>query len=209
MNNGIFFEFIPFNEQNITASGDIVVNPKTLMIDEVEEGVDYVILLSTCAGTWRYVIGDVIRFVDKDNAEISITGRTKHYISLCGEHLSVDNMNRAIQLISEELNITIKEFTVAGIPHDNLFAHQWYIGTDDVVDATVVKNLLDLKLKELNEDYRVERTSALKDIFVAVLPSTVFYDWLKYRGKEGGQNKFPRVLNKKLYEDWCAYLARD
>lgn len=206
LNNGIFFEFIPFNEQNLTASGEIVINPKTLMIDEVEEGIDYVILLSTCAGTWRYVIGDVIRFVDKANAEIIITGRTKHYISLCGEHLSVDNMNRAIQLISEELNITVKEFTVAGIPHGTLFAHQWYIGTDDAVDTAVLTSLLDAKLKELNDDYRMERTSALKEVFVKVLPGAVFYDWLKYRGKEGGQNKFPRVLNKKLYDDWCAYI---
>ncbi len=206
LNNGIFFEFIPFNEQNISASGEVVVNPKTLMIHEVEEGVDYIILLSTCAGSWRYVIGDVIRFVDKANAEIIITGRTKHFISLCGEHLSVDNMNQAIKLVSEELNITIKEFAVAGIPHQNLFAHQWYIGTDDAVDIAVLTGLLDEKLNVLNDDYRVERTSALKEIFVHVLPTTVFYEWLKYRGKEGGQNKFPRVLNKKLHQDWVKFI---
>ncbi|ABG59912.1 GH3 family domain-containing protein [Cytophaga hutchinsonii] len=206
LDNGIFFEFVPFNEQNINASGDIVVNPKTLMIHEVEEGVDYVLLVSTCAGTWRYMIGDVIRFVDKAQAEIIITGRTKHFISLCGEHLSVDNMNQAIKLVAEELNIIIKEFTVSGIAHDTLFAHQWYIGTDHVIDPVVVSDLLDEKLKLLNDDYRVERTSALKEIFVTILPSQSFYDWMRYRGKEGGQNKFPRVLNKKLHEDWKAFL---
>jgi len=208
LDNGIFFEFIPFNEQNVNASGEIVVNPKTLMIDEVEEGIDYVLLLSTCAGTWRYVIGDVIRFVDKANAEIIITGRTKHYISLCGEHLSVDNMNHAIKLISEELNITIKEFAVAGISHGTLFAHQWYIGTDNEVDPVVVSDLLDATLKLLNDDYRVERTSALKEIFVTILPSNLFYEWMRYRGKEGGQNKFPRVLNTKLHADWQAYIKK-
>ena len=206
LNNGIFFEFIPYNETNVTADGEVVVNPKTLMVDEVEEGVDYVILLSTCAGTWRYVIGDVIRFVDKANCEIIITGRTKHYISLCGEHLSVDNMNHAIELISEELNITIKEFAVAGVPYDSLFAHKWYIGSDDPVDLVILKGLIDTNLKNLNDDYRVERTSALKEIFVTVLPTHVFYDWMKARGKEGGQNKFPRVLNKKLHEEWEAYI---
>lgn len=205
-NNGIFFEFVPFNEQNFTSGGELVINPKTLMIDEVEEGVDYALLLSTCAGTWRYIIGDVIRFVDKMNAEIIITGRTKHYISLCGEHLSVDNMNQAIKLVSEELNITIKEFAVAGIPCESLFAHQWYIGTDNDVDPVRLSNLLDEKLKVLNDDYRVERTTALKDIRVTILPSHTFYDWLRFRGKEGGQNKFPRVLNAKLHNDWKAFI---
>lgn len=208
LDNGIFFEFIPFNEQNIHASGDIVVNPKTLMIHEVEEGVDYVLLLSTCAGTWRYMIGDVIRFVDKAQAEIIITGRTKHFISLCGEHLSVDNMNQAIKLVSEELNITIKEFAVAGIEHETLFAHQWYIGTDNAVNPVAVSDLLDEKLKLLNDDYRVERTSALKEIFVTILPSQIFYDWMRSRGKEGGQHKFPRVFNKKLHDDWKAFIHR-
>lgn len=208
LNNGIFFEFVPFNEQNFTSSGELVINPKTLMIDEVEEGIDYALLLSTCAGTWRYIIGDVIRFVDKENAEIIITGRTKHYISLCGEHLSVDNMNQAIKLISEELNITIKEFTVTGIPCDTLFAHQWYIGSDDAVDPVMLSNLLDEKLKVLNDDYRVERTTALKDVRVTILPSHVFYDWLRFRGKEGGQNKFPRVLSTKLHNDWKAFIQQ-
>ena len=208
LNNGIFFEFVPFNEQNFTVSGDLVVNPKTLMIDDVEEGVDYALLLSTCAGTWRYIIGDVIRFVDKENAEIIITGRTKHYISLCGEHLSVDNMNQAIKLIAEGLNITIKEFAVAGIPYESLFAHQWYIGTDDDVDPVILSNLLDEKLKLLNDDYRVERTTALKEIFVTILPANLFYDWLRFRGKEGGQNKFPRVLNTKLHKDWKAFIGQ-
>ncbi|MBC7450423.1 MAG: GH3 auxin-responsive promoter family protein [Cytophagales bacterium] len=207
VNNGIFFEFIPFNDVNITAEGEVVAHPETLMIDEVTEGVDYVILLSTCAGTWRYVIGDVVRFTDKEACEIIITGRTKHYLSLCGEHLSVDNMNHAIQMVSEELNISIKEFAVAGVPNGSLFAHQWYIGTDDVVDAEQLKQLLDEKLKVLNDDYRVERIAALKEVFVTVLPTNVFYDWMKVRGKEGGQNKFPRVLNKKLHQEWEEYIS--
>ncbi len=76
-------------------------------------------LLSTCAGAWRYLIGDVIKFVSLEESEIMITGRTKHFLSLCGEHLSVDNMNKAIELVSDELNIDIKEFTVAGVPYES------------------------------------------------------------------------------------------
>lgn len=202
LNNGIFLEFVPFTEENFNADGEIRENPETLLIDEVQEGVDYALLLTTCAGTWRYLIGDVIRFTDKSESEIIITGRTKHYLSLCGEHLSVDNMNRAIELVSEELNISVKEFTVAGMPHDSLFAHKWYVGTDDAVDVAVLKQRLDDTLKLLNDDYRVERSAALKEVMVNTLPSAAFYEWMKEKGKVGGQNKFPRVLKKDLFNEW-------
>ncbi len=87
---------------------------------KIEEGKEYALLLSSCAGAWRYLIGDVIKFVSIEESEIIITGRTKHFLSLCGEHLSVDNMNKAIELVSNELNINIPEFAVAGIPHQTL-----------------------------------------------------------------------------------------
>ena len=206
LDTGIFFEFVPFNDQNFTPDGEIVDNPETLMIDEVEEGKEYALLISTCAGAWRYLIGDTVKFVDKERAEINITGRTKHFLSLCGEHLSVDNMNKAIDSISNELGITIKEFTVAGISHENLFAHHWYIGSEQEVDPAVMKELIDRKLNELNDDYAVERKHALKDIFVTVLPNSAFYGWMETKGKMGGQHKFPRVLKKNLIEDWETYL---
>jgi hypothetical protein len=206
LDNGIFFEFIPFNEKNFNAEGDVLPEAKTFMIHEVEEGVDYGILLSTCAGTWRYLIGDVIRFVSKKECEIIITGRTKHFLSLCGEHLSVENMNKAIQMVSEKLNITIKEFTVSGIPDGTLFAHKWYIGTDDKAETMKVKLLLDENLKMLNDDYKVERSAALKDISVNILPNAVFYKWMKIKGKEGGQNKFPRVMKKNLFDEWEEFV---
>lgn len=207
LDNGIFFEFIPFNEANFNMDGEMVVNPETLMVHQVEEGVDYALLLSTCAGTWRYLIGDVIRFVHKDECEIVITGRTKHYLSLCGEHLSVENMNKAIRMLSDELNISISEFTVAGISHESLFAHHWYIGTDDSVDVEVLKHRLDENLKALNDDYKVERSAALKDVFVDVLPTRIFYEWMEYKGKTGGQNKFPRVFRKNQIEEWSQFIA--
>ncbi len=206
LDNGIFFEFIPFNDANFTIDGDMVVNPETLMVHEVEEGVDYALLISTCAGTWRYLIGDVVRFVDKEECEIVITGRTKHYLSLCGEHLSVENMNNAIGLVSEELNVSISEFTVAGISHESLFAHRWYIGTDDKVDQVTMKNLIDEKLKTLNDDYKTERTAALKQVFLEVLPTRLFYQWMEDKGKAGGQHKFPRVLRKNQLEEWDQYI---
>ncbi len=206
LNNGIFFEFVPFTDLNFNGEGELVDNPETLMIDEVEANKDYAILISTCAGAWRYLIGDVIRFTDVERSEIVITGRTKHYLSLCGEHLSVDNMNKAIQLVTDEFNIEINEFAVAGIPYKGMFAHKWFIGTEDKIDPLKLKERLDYHLCILNDDYKVERIAALKDVIVEVLPTSIFYDWMRSRGKEGGQNKFPRVLKKGMLEEWESYI---
>ena len=207
LDNGIFFEFIPFTEENFTPEGEVRANAKTVLMDEVEEDTDYALLLSTCAGAWRYLIGDVIRFVSIEDAEIIITGRTKHFLSLCGEHLSVDNMNKAIELVSRDLNVSIPEFTVAGVPVDTLFAHHWFVGTDDVVDAGLLRDKLDKYLKELNDDYATERAHALRDVKVDVLPLSVFHRWLESKGKMGGQNKFPRVMKKTQLEDWKAFIS--
>jgi hypothetical protein len=207
LNNGIFYEFIPFNEANFDGDGNVLPSVQTLKIDEVEEHIDYALLITTCAGAWRYLIGDTIRFVSKDEAEIIITGRTKHFLSLCGEHLSVDNMNKAVELVAEETNVSITEFTVVGIPEGNLFAHHWYLGTEDQVDPIMIRNFIDQKLAELNDDYAVERRHALKEVYVTLLPSGVFYDWLRAQGKEGGQNKFPRVLKGEKAISWLKFIS--
>ncbi len=204
----IFLEFVPFNNKNFDASGDIVENPEALLIDEVEEGKDYGILLSTSAGAWRYLIGDTVRFTNKERAEIIITGRTKHFLSLVGEHLSVDNMNKAIQLTGQKMNISIPEFTVSGVPHGSFFAHHWYVACNTTVDAQELRFNIDNYLKELNDDYAVERNSALKDVLVTVLPERKFMDFMESRGKLGGQNKFPRVMKGKLLEDWVGFLSK-
>ena len=165
--------------------------------------------MSTNSGAWRYLIGDTIRFVDKKRSEIVITGRTKHFLSLVGEHLSVDNMNKAIEMVSNELNICIPEFTVVGLPYENFFAHQWYIATNDEVNADVLKQKLDQYLCILNDDYAVERTSALKDVLVKVLPEDTFLKFMELKGKVGSQHKFPRVLKGKMLEDWNRYLSNE
>lgn len=209
LDNGIFMEFVPFNESNFGPDGLLMENPKTLMIDEVEEGKEYALLLTTCAGAYRYLIGDVIRFVSKEDSEIVITGRTKHFLSLCGEHLSVDNMNKAVKLVAEELNIEINEFTVAGIPYGSLFGHHWIIGANKVIDCAVVRQKLDEKLKELNDDYATERQHALKEVLVDVVPLSFFYNFLKMKGKVGGQNKFPRVIKGQQYEELKQFLDQE
>jgi hypothetical protein len=204
--NGIFYEFIPFNEKNFDANGEVLKDAQTLRIDEVSENTDYALVMSTCAGAWRYLIGDVIRFTDKEHANMIISGRTKHFLSLTGEHLSVDNMNKAIEFVSHELNVEIPEYTVCGIPYEGTFAHEWFIGIRKDVDVTRVRKLIDEKLCEVNDDYKVERESALKNIFVHAIPINKFYEFMSSKGKMGGQNKFPRVMNKSQYADWKSFL---
>lgn len=208
LNNGIFYEFVPFTEENFQSNGELTTHAQSLLIDEVTEGKEYALLLSTCAGAWRYLIGDTIKFTSIEESEIIITGRTKHFLSLCGEHLSVDNMNKAIELVSNEMNVEIKEFTVAGIPHGTLFAHHWFIGTDQKVDAVALRERLDYFLKKLNDDYAVERSAALKEIFVDLVPVKMFYAWMESKGKSGGQNKFPRVLKDIQLVEWQNFLAK-
>jgi len=203
----IFFEFVSFDDINFDAGGDMIENPETFLIHEVEEGKDYALLISTPAGAWRYLIGDTIKFIDKTNAEIIITGRTKHFLSLVGEHLSVDNMNKAIQLVSEELNLSIPEYCVTGEPSGSFFAHHWYVACDQNIDENLLANKIDQSLIALNDDYAIERKSALKDIRITVLKEETFMTFLQSKGKIGGQHKFPRVLKGSMLDDWKLFIS--
>lgn len=209
LNNGIFYEFIPFTDNNFNAGGELVDNPETLKIDEVQVGQEYALLISTNAGAWRYLIGDVIEFTDTKECEIMIKGRTKHFLSLCGEHLSLDNMNEALEMTAQELNITVKEFTVFGESYGDYFAHRWFIGSDDPVNHGRFKKVLDKNLSLLNDDYGVERSAALKEIFVEFLPTDIFYSWMRSQGRAGGQHKFPRVLNQDQQKYWSDFIAAE
>lgn len=206
LNNGIFFEFIPFNEENFNADGALNPNAKALTLDDVKPGIDYALLLSTCAGAWRYMIGDTVRFTDIESCEIIITGRTKHYLSICGEHLSVDNMNQGILKAAEYFGVDVPEFCAAGYIDDKIFGHKWFVGCDQELDPEAFRAKLDDSIKELNDDYTVERRSALKEMKLEVLPVEMFYDWMRKLGKEGGQNKFPRVLKKDQLADWEEFI---
>jgi hypothetical protein len=206
-NEHIFFEFVLFDDKNFDANGNLTADAEALMIHEVEEGKDYALLLSTTAGAWRYLIGDTVRFTDKDKCEIIITGRTKHFLSLVGEHLSVDNMNKALQMASEEMNVCIPEFTVAGIPYNNFFAHHWYVACDEQFDKDLLRSKIDIHLKALNDDYATERNSALKEVFLDVLKEKDFMEFMRLKGKVGGQHKFPRVMKGAMLTDWQKFIS--
>ncbi len=207
--NGMFFEFVPFNETFFDAEGNLIPNPLALNINQVELNKEYAILLTTCSGTWRYLIGDTIKFVDLEECEIKITGRTKHFLSVCGEHLSVDNMNKAIEKLSLTLNTPINEYTVKGISNDKTHSHQWYIACDKKdLDTQYVSTLLDKFLIELNDDYATERKHALTEVHVNLLPHNTFLEWMQLQGKYGSQSKFPRVLPNIKYQEWVNFLSK-
>jgi hypothetical protein len=206
LNNGIFFEFIPFNETTFSPEGNLIGKPKALTINDVQLGIDYALVISTCAGAWRYLIGDTVRFTDIERKEIIITGRTKHFLSVTGEHLSVDNMNQGIQYAQDILQTDVKEYTVAAIETEKGFVHRWYIGCTPSVSADSFKTLLDKKLCDCNDDYATERSSVLGEPQVTILPHAVFYDYLKSKGKIGGQAKFPRVMKKEQFAEWEAFV---
>jgi hypothetical protein len=206
LNNNIFMEFVPFNDKNFDADGKMVEKPEALMIHEVEEEKEYVLLISTNAGAWRYLIGDTVRFVNKERSEVVITGRTKHFLSLVGEHLSVENMNKAIEKVSEELNISIPEYAVIGFPYKSFFAHKWFIACNDEVDEALLQHKIDQHLCGINDDYAVERRGALREVFLQKLPEEVFMKFMERKGKLGSQHKFPRVLKGKMLQDWNEFL---
>jgi GH3 auxin-responsive promoter len=205
LKNGIFYEFLPFTDENFDANGNLIGNPTTHLIHEVSEEIDYALIMSTCAGAWRYLIGDTVRFTDKNRAEVRITGRTKHFLSITGEHLSVDNMNCAINAIQATLKVNIPEFTVTAKEIDGKFTHVWYIGCDEVVNKPLLQSILDENMQQHNDDYRTEREYALK-MELHVVPVQLFYDWLQAKGKLGGQSKFPRVMKGSQFEDWEKFI---
>ena len=207
LNGGIFYEFVPFDENNFDENGEIKSDCKSYFINEVEEGVDYAIIISTCAGAWRYLIGDVIKFTNAAKCEIVITGRTKHFLSITGEHLSVENMSKALSIVANDFNIELNEYAICAESFGNLFAHRWYIGCDQNIDVNQLKNKLYEELVKINDDYATERTSALKEIFVEVVPNQKFLDFLKHEGKVGAQIKFPRVLKGAQLERWKNFIG--
>ena len=209
LQKGIYYEFIPFNESNFDEEGNLKKNPSSLTIDEIKKGIDYAMIISTCAGAWRYLLGDTVRFINLDRSEFIITGRTKHYLSVCGEHLSVDNMNQAIYKISQELNVSIKEFTVSALEEEGKFRHSWYIGCETMISADIILPLLDEELNRVNDDYCAERKSVLGEPVIKVIPISIFYKWQEKQGKMGGQNKFPRVMKSSIFKEWESFVYQN
>ncbi|HNS13064.1 MAG TPA: GH3 auxin-responsive promoter family protein [Bacteroidia bacterium] len=192
---GVFYEFMPMEEYGKD-------DPKTLLLSEVELNKNYAMIITTNAGLWRYLIGDTIRFTGKDPYRIRITGRTKLYINAFGEEVIIENTDEAIRVASEKTNSCIKDYTVAPVyfKGEKNGAHEWLIEFEKApVSLEYFTVVLDNALKSLNSDYEAKRYKdlALRLPVVKSLAQGSFYEWLKSKGRLGGQYKVPRLSNDR------------
>lgn len=205
LNSGVFFEFIPMSEYSPSMIGKPI---KTLLISEIEEDVDYVLIVSNTNGMWRYVIGDTVKFIDKEKKIIVISGRVNQFLSVCGEHLSIHNMDEAIVKTEEALGVNIREYTVNAVVEDGKPSHKWYIATNDEVSKNLLDETLDNNLRLVNDDYGVERDYLLGYDTEIISPQIVL-DYQHKIGKVGGQAKFPRVMKKHMWEEWEEFVKNN
>lgn len=208
VNNGMFFEFVPFTEDNMDDQGRVKQDATILTLEEAAEDTEYVLLISTVAGAWRYMIGDTVTITDKERAEIKITGRTKHYLNVVGEQLSVHQMNAAMQELEKHFDMEIKEFVVAAIRKDDQYINKWYIGSNKSLNNTAVAGYLDSVLCKSNKNYHVARQKALKDMEVEIIPVEKFYQWSETYKKLGGQTKIPRVMKEEDFREFESYIQQ-
>lgn len=204
-NSGIYFEFVPFTEENIDENGRVTSNAPSLTLAEVENDKDYVLIISTVAGAWRYMIGDTIRFTNKELAEIVITGRTKHFLNVVGSQLSVIQMNQAMKELEEGFSLRIPEFTVAAVREGDDYIHHWYLGAEGNANTQDLEQALDQCLKEMNKAYRMARGKALKDIRVTITNPATFHAWMEKNLSKGGQVKVPRVMKQEEFAQWKTF----
>lgn len=205
-NNGIYFEFVPFNPEYINVDGSLKQEAPSLNISEVELDQDYVLVISTVAGAWRYLIGDTIEFTNIERAEIKITGRTKFFLNTVGSQLSVAKLDSAVQHLEKEFDIEIPEYTLCAKRIADDFYHCWYLGTEAVTDESKLTEALDCFLKDANKNYKVARSKALEGLKVKSVPPNVFHEWSGANKKKGGQVKMERVMDEERFAEWEAFV---
>ena len=196
---GIFYEFIAMDDIGKLA-------PRTLLLDEVEVGEQYAIVISTNAGLWRYMPGDTVRFTSVKPHRVQVSGRTKSFINAFGEELMVENADRGMEAASEVTGAVVNEYTAGPVymDADAHGAHEWVIefakAPDDLARFVTV---LDETMRKLNSDYDAKRRGdmALRRPIVHAVGVGTFYEWMKQRGKLGGQNKVPRLSNDRVHLD--------
>ncbi|SKB74012.1 GH3 auxin-responsive promoter [Parapedobacter luteus] len=207
VDNGVFFEFVPFTEENMDEHGCVRQDAEVLTLENAQPNVQYVLLISTVAGAWRYMIGDTVMITDTERAEIIITGRTKHFLNVVGEQLSVHQMNAAMKKLGEQFDTEVLEFTVAAVRTGESYVNKWYLGTNKAIEATAVASFLDRELAENNKNYKVARSKALKSVEVEIVPVDHFYQWSKVTKKMGGQTKIPRVMKEEEFREFEAFIS--
>ena len=191
----VFYEFIPMDEFGTD-------NHTVVPLWGVEKDRNYAMLISTSCGLWRYVIGDTVKFTSTNPYKFIITGRTKHFINAFGEELIVDNAEKGLAYACQQTGAQVLEYTAAPVFMDakGKCRHQWLIEfSRKPDDLDRFASLFDTKLQELNSDYEAKRYKdiTLQHLEIVVAKDNLFNDWLKMRGKLGGQHKVPRLSNSR------------
>jgi GH3 auxin-responsive promoter len=208
LDNAIFYEFIPTENMHED-------QPETLTIGEVEVGKDYCMVISTSSGLWRYRPGDVVTFVSVHPYRLMVTGRTKHYINVFGEEVMVSNTDKALKETCELCGGKVNDYTVAPIFMENNSkgGHHWLVEfTEDPQDISFFTEQLDKRLRSINSDYDAKRHKdiALQNLVIETAPKGTFHNWLKSKGKLGGQSKIPRLSNERKYiEDLQHFIKQN
>ena len=204
---GIYYEFIPMDDIDQVSS-------KALRLSDVELGKNYAMVITTNSGLWRYNIGDTIKFTSLAPYRIKISGRTKHFINAFGEELIVENAEAAISKACEATGAVITNFTAAPVylEEGKKGGHEWIIEfKSKPADITEFTHILDSALRNINSDYDAKRAHNLALIAPSIhsVDEGTFYNWMKKRGKLGGQNKVPRLSNSREYVDDILEMIRN
>lgn len=195
---GIFYEFIPMESYQEEFSQNVIP------LEQVQKGVNYAMVISTNGGLWRYIIGDTVEFTSISPYRIKITGRTKSFINAFGEELIVENAEKAIAEACKITNAQIKEYTACPIYMENneSGAHEWCIEfSKQPNEMERFESILDETLRKINSDYDAKRfhNFVLNPPKINTLPKGTFDQWLRSKGKLGGQNKIPRLSNSREF----------
>jgi GH3 auxin-responsive promoter len=199
LQHGIFYEFM-------TAEEYAGKRQETVGLSDVELGKSYALIVSTNGGLWRYLVGDTVEFTSTHPYRIKVTGRVKHFINAFGEEVIVENADKAIALASHKCNVVVNDYTAAPIyfSEQSNGAHEWLIEFENAPNNLQQFTYeLDAALQSINSDYEAKRHKniALRLPVVHSLPKGVFANWLKSKGKLGGQHKIPRLSNDRKYID--------
>jgi hypothetical protein len=208
IDNGLFFEFVPIEDLDEPA-------PERHWIGRAEVGRDYALIVTNNAGLWSYLLGDTVRLVDLDPPRLLVTGRTSSFLSAFGEHLTGEEIENAVVGAAADQGARVREYAVAPLYPDrtesrgrHLFVIEFEPGR--VADAAATASALDRRLSEVNEDYEAHRTGdiGMAPPEVLLVAHGTFAEWMRHRGKLGGQNKVPRVIIDVDLRDSLVDLAR-
>ncbi len=200
---GVFFEFIPMSELGKE-------QPTVVPLWGVKPGQNYAMVISTSSGLWRYLIGDTVRFTQTNPYKFIISGRTKSFINAFGEELVVDNAEQGLARACAATGAEVMEYTAAPVFMDaeGHCRHQWLVEfAKEPADKAAFAQMLDKALQDINSDYEAKRFKniTLQPLELITARSGLFNDWLKSRGKLGGQHKVPRLSNdRKIIDELLA-----